>query len=54
MSQPLPAVAVTMGDGESPDIMTVSPPPGFEAAPPSVEVDEDSTGRIEIRYLPMS
>lgn len=47
-------VAVTMGDGENPDVMTVSPPPGFEAAPPSVEVDEDSTGRIEIRYLPMS
>lgn len=47
-------VAVSMGDGDDPDVMTVSPPPGFEASPPSVEVDEDSTGRIEIRYLPMS
>jgi hypothetical protein len=48
------AVAVTMGDGQTPDVMSVSPPPGFQAEPETIEVDENAVGRIEIRYLPMS
>jgi len=44
------AVEVDNGVGDRPDVITVHPPVGFVAVPQSIEVDEGTTGRIEILY----
>ena len=41
-------VEVRNGIGEQPDILIVTPPPGFVAVPSSIEVHEGETGRIRI------
>jgi hypothetical protein len=47
-------VTLVQRPGESPDTMTVLPPPGFMAEPESVDVLEGESGRIAVRHLPMS
>lgn len=47
-------VEMLMGDGDEPDLIRVLPPLGFVAEPEAIEVNENETGRIEVRYLPMS
>ncbi len=47
-------VSVMNGEGDLPDVITVRPPPGFLADPPTLSVHEDQTGRIAILYVPMS
>jgi hypothetical protein len=48
------AVEMLMGDGEEPDAIRVLPLAGFVAEPEVLEVGEDETGRVEVRYVPMS
>lgn len=47
-------VEMLMGDGEEPDVIRVLPPQGFVAEPEVIEVGEDETGEIQVRFLPMS
>jgi hypothetical protein len=48
------AVEMLMGDGDEPDVIRVLPPAGFVAEPEVLEVAEDETGRVEVRYVPTS
>lgn len=47
-------VEMLMGDGDLPDVIRVLPPLGFVAEPELIEVGEDETGQIEVRYIPLS
>jgi hypothetical protein len=48
------AVTITEGEAMAPDEIAVTPPPGFAADPPRLVVEEDGTGIVTIRPLPMS
>ncbi len=50
------AVAVTVTEGElrAPDEIAVTPPPGFTAEPAHLAVEEDATGVVLIRPVPLS
>ena len=41
-------VTALVGRGLTPDRMTVTPPPGYIAEPPEIDVPEDEVGRIII------
>jgi len=41
-------VIFNMGNGETPDTMTVLPPPGYIALPPEVTVEEGAEATVEI------
>lgn len=44
-------VKLDHGDGDLPDVMTVTPPPGYVAIPAQISVEEGTTGIIEIHEL---
>jgi hypothetical protein len=48
------AVTVTEGELRAADEIAVVPPPGFTAEPARLSVEEDATGLVVIRPLPMS
>ena len=48
------AVTVENGTGMVPDLMQVSPPPGYAAEPRKVLVADNTSGRVRVVLVPMS
>ena len=47
-------VSVDQRDYRTPDVLVVTPPPGYRADPPVIGVEDDGEGVVVIRPVPMS